>query len=355
MKLFSTTKIETILNYNFKNKDLLEQAFTRSSWAEENNSYISNEVLEFVGDKVLDYIIVKRLISRYGNLETEIRLEKDENGKTLEDQNGKPVFKYKKQYFDTGEYDEGRLSKVKSRLVCCNSLASAIDSLELSQYLIMSNGDIKNGVQNEAHVKEDLFESIVGAVAIDSGWDMTALEKLVDHMLDPDEKLENGLSDDDFTGMFQSWYQKNHNGALPEYEITGADGGYKAEIKNFGSMLTGVFCGKGRSKKEACSEASREAWSYVVELENSRKKTEEQYNAVGKPEYDRAVNQLQELWQKGYISKPVYKFSKSVKEEDGSDLWECICEIENYGGFGGYGSTKTEAKKDAAYFAVQNI
>ena len=51
-------RIEDIIGYNFNNLDLLQQAFVRRSYSEENGGE-NNEVLEFIGDKALDIVIVK--------------------------------------------------------------------------------------------------------------------------------------------------------------------------------------------------------------------------------------------------------------------------------------------------------
>ena len=55
------------IGYDFKNLDLLQQAFTRRSYTAENGGE-NNEVLEFIGDKALDFVIVKLLIQKYGHL-----------------------------------------------------------------------------------------------------------------------------------------------------------------------------------------------------------------------------------------------------------------------------------------------
>ncbi len=54
------TRTENRIDYNFQNKDLLQQAFIRKSYSKENGGE-DNEVLEFIGDKVLDLTIVKIL------------------------------------------------------------------------------------------------------------------------------------------------------------------------------------------------------------------------------------------------------------------------------------------------------
>lgn len=61
------------IGYDFKNLDLLQQAFTRRSYTAENGGE-NNEVLEFIGDKALDFVIVKLLIKKYGHLAMGIRL-----------------------------------------------------------------------------------------------------------------------------------------------------------------------------------------------------------------------------------------------------------------------------------------
>ena len=53
--------VEEKIGYHFADENLLLQAFTRRSFAEENDGWDDNERLEFVGDKVLDFIIVRKL------------------------------------------------------------------------------------------------------------------------------------------------------------------------------------------------------------------------------------------------------------------------------------------------------
>ena len=62
--------IQDQIGYTFNNLDLLQQAFTRRSYSEENGGE-NNEVLEFIGDKVLDFIVVKILSEKFGKFENE--------------------------------------------------------------------------------------------------------------------------------------------------------------------------------------------------------------------------------------------------------------------------------------------
>lgn len=62
--------VQNQIGYEFSNSDLLQQAFIRRSYANENGGQ-DNEVLEFIGDKVLDYVVVKILCSRFGRMTSE--------------------------------------------------------------------------------------------------------------------------------------------------------------------------------------------------------------------------------------------------------------------------------------------
>ena len=66
-----------------------------------------------------------------------------------------------------------------------------MDELGFSEHLIMGKGDIQNNINQEDSVKEDLFEAIIGAVAIDSGWNLKDLQKVVEAMLVPEDFLIN--------------------------------------------------------------------------------------------------------------------------------------------------------------------
>jgi len=343
----SVGRIEECIGYTFRNKALLREAFIRSSWAEENICSHSCEVMEFIGDKVLDYLIVKRIVHRFSQLDSDVIVDVSDSHREL-------VAEYK--YLNSGEYNEGRLTKIKARLVCAESLSAAVGRLGLQQYLIMSRGDEQNHVENETHVKEDLLEAILGAVAVDCGWDIPTLDALVDRLLDPVKALDEGLSDDNYTGLLQSWYQKRNDGALPEYAVAETAKGFRAEVNIHPELseeylqFTGrevVFTGFGRSKKEAVSEAARQAWERI----SAERDTYETFvSLVGEPDEERAVNQLQELWQKGYIEKPEYIFQCTADKDTGADLWTCECRLgTSTSTYSAEGNNKMEAKKIAAF------
>ena len=155
-------KIEQKLGYSFKKKKLLEQAFTRSSYTEENGGE-NNEVLELWGDGISKVVVEKALSEKYS------------------------------QTTKAGDYaahfSVGKLSELVNMLVCNQIWAECITRLELQKYLRMGKGEIKNKQQNQERVKANLFEAIVGAVGIDSKWDFKQAEKVVLKMLPFEELL----------------------------------------------------------------------------------------------------------------------------------------------------------------------
>ena len=114
--------IEKNIDYEFNNKHLLQQAFVRRSYSQENGGE-NNEVLEFIGDKALDIIVVKELMKRFGTIT---------NGEYNE-------FKAK--------YQEGKLTEIKKDLVEKKMLAKCIDRLGFNQFLIVGKGDAKLNVK----------------------------------------------------------------------------------------------------------------------------------------------------------------------------------------------------------------
>lgn len=149
--------IQKRIGYNFRNAALLIQAFVRKSYTQEHGGE-NNEVLEQIGDRGLDMSVERALVCNYGSVSGE-----------------------------TGEFccelSEGELTDLKALLVRRETLSARIDELDFARFLIMGHGDTLLDVQNAASVKEDLFEAIIGAVAIDSSWDWNAIDRCVKTML----------------------------------------------------------------------------------------------------------------------------------------------------------------------------
>lgn len=158
--------IEKTIAYTFNDKSLLKQAFTRTSFCNEQSAkenYQSNEVLEFFGDSVLSCAIITLLLK----------------GQTEKYRHGIKT-----------QLNEGDFSNIKSRLSDKKNLSESTAALGLQKYLLMGEGDSKLGIENEPSVMEDLFESIIGAVYIDCGEDMKTVLGVVSKMLDVNRYLK---------------------------------------------------------------------------------------------------------------------------------------------------------------------
>ena len=123
-------------------------------------------------------------------------------------------------------------------------LARRIDFFRFGEFLLMGKGDVVQNAQNQESVKEDLFESIIGAVAIDSCWDFAEIENVVDIMLNVEHYLENGFQDENnYVDLIQTWCQKKYD-ELPAYEFYENDDGFECSLNlsdEFGGFEGGLF------------------------------------------------------------------------------------------------------------------
>ncbi len=320
--------IQKTIRYNFGNVDLLQQAFVRRSYSVENGGQ-NNEVLEFIGDKALDLAVIRIMMERFGQV--------------TEDKEWKEFRLKNPKYFQT-KLKEGKFTDIKTDLVKKRALSACMDKLGFHKQLIMGKGDISQNIQEQDSVKEDLFEAIVGAVAIDSDWNMDAVTDVVEMMIDFDAYFNGEESDsENYVGKVQQWSQQNGFG-LPAYEYY-FDGSYcKASISINGTDI--VCSGYGISEAKARMNAA--ANCYEMLLENNL--IINQYKAeVGDADFERSIAQINELTQKGLIEKPEYSFSLKY-DDDGKALWTCIISICNVDArFGNTDTSKREAQKQCAY------
>ena len=126
---FPVKEIEDKLGYTFEKKGLLKQAFTHSSYANQFRVK-SNERLEYLGDAILQFIITEW------------------------------------QYSQDQVASEGKLTALRQKLVCRDALDSAIDGLDVWQYLLVSG--TQYNVNGKA--KSSLFEAITAAIYLDGGY-----------------------------------------------------------------------------------------------------------------------------------------------------------------------------------------
>lgn len=169
-------EVQEKISYWFNNMDLLYQAFTRSSYSTQFGGE-NNEVLEFLGDKVLDFYVVKTIADRFGFFKSQSDYYDEE-----EDDD---------EYCIVAHKDESDFTDLKKEIVSNKTLAKRIDRLGFAKYMFMGDSDIDNHVERQEKVKADLFEAILGAVAIDSDWDSDELQNVVEIMLQIDDFLDD--------------------------------------------------------------------------------------------------------------------------------------------------------------------
>ena len=162
-------------SYYFKNTDLLLQAFTRKSYSAENGGE-NNEVLEFLGDRVLDFYVTKVIAERYGffKSQTDYYNQEEDND----------------EYCIKAHRNEQDFTELKKEIVSNANLARRIEELGFKTMMYLGQSDIDNKVWNQEKVKADLFEAILGAIAIDSDWD-PMISKSVEFMLQIDDQLQD--------------------------------------------------------------------------------------------------------------------------------------------------------------------
>ena len=235
---------------------------------------------------------------------------------------------------------------LKSALVNKQFLAKQMSKHNLHDYLRMSIGDEGQGVRNGKSVLEDLFESIVGAVYLDTKRNLQKTEKVVRNILDTDKFLRenDGEIRISYKNDVQEWCQR-YGYELPTYETHQTGGGFIAycEIDELGIRERG----EGHNRKEAENNAAEYALqkleeefepqisNFIVSLEN-------------------AINMLQEHCRQEDYDLPYYETIDDEVHEDNSHTFTVRCYL-NHRQIDGTGNRVKEAKKKAAYNMLKSM
>jgi len=212
MQEFDYKKIEKIIHYGFKNKDLLKMAFTHSSYANDNN-LPSNQRLEYLGDSVLNFIVADYLYNNYN-------------------------------------VEEGQMSKWRSKMVNSDNLSKIIETLGLDKFLLLGKSFSKQEIAKS--IKEDLFESIVGAIYTDSS--IEKAKRFVFRFIDVKKSVKK--KDKDYKTCLQELVQKVKGANLVyfTYELPKNPGTFCAEV-----YINDVFVARSQaaSKKQAQTDCAK--------------------------------------------------------------------------------------------------
>ena len=236
--------IQEKTGYCIRSSCALSQAFRRRSFCVEQEGK-SNEMFEFIGDQVLSYYVVKIFSDRCCSLNIE----------------GDYAFRIRENYF----------TSLKQELVSNETLASIIDDWGISEYLIVGRCDEKNQVDQQTKVKADLFEAIIGAIAIDSNWDPIVLETAVRKALNLDDRLQ-AIIQSDYNSMtinidnavtVLKELAEKEQCSMPKYDFSGPENlGYDKDgnpiwhcsssiVNDITGIIRGVFASSKKDAKKA--------------------------------------------------------------------------------------------------------
>jgi len=219
------SKLEEKLNIEFKDKDLLTQAFVHRSYLNENSDFglSHNERLEFLGDAVLEHIVTDYLFLNYP------------------------------------KKAEGELTSLRAALVNTKMLSQVAKELELNDFLLLSVGEIKENGRARQYILADVFEAFIGSLYLDQGLDsckdfiekylIKELPRVIEERLFKDSKSE-----------FQEKAQEKV-GITPTYKVLKEQGPDHEKTFIVGVCLKDELIaeGQGASKQEAEEVAAEEA------------------------------------------------------------------------------------------------
>lgn len=222
-------EIYSVLNYEFKDENLIKMALTHSSFANENKC-ASYERLEFLGDAVLEIVVSEYLYKNF-------------------------------------DFSQGEMTKLRAKLVDEKMLSTIVESLNLNRFVLLGSAQ-KNKLSKS--VECDVFESVVGAIFLDGGLEVcktfvnTVLLKSKQNVLDV---LNETL---DYKTVLQEYLKALDSKNKIEYCCVGESGPDHNKHFEFVVKCNNKILGSGggNSKKDAQTKA---AYAALIYLKNSNK------------------------------------------------------------------------------------
>lgn len=215
-------ELEQKIGYRFRDRGLLRQALTHSSFANEQkiNRYPDYERLEFLGDAVLELVSSDFL------------------------------------FHENPQMPEGKLTKLRSSMVCEPALAYCARELTLGEYILLGRGEEAAGGRKRDSITSDVMEALIGALYLDGGF--AAAHDFIHRFVLSD--LEHKILFYDSKTVLQETVQATE-GSVLSYELTGETGPdhdkeFLVEVSIDGKVMGS---GRGRTKKAAEQQAAYEA------------------------------------------------------------------------------------------------
>ena len=215
-------ELEKNIGYTFKDKALLKNALTHTSYAYENR-VSSNEKLEFLGDSILEFISSKYIYANYPKLK------------------------------------EGEMTKVRAEVVCEDSLHEVAKKHNFSDFLYIGKSESASHGNKKPAIMADSVEAVIAAIYFDGG--LAEAEKfIVNNLKDAIEKSTKNVGMKDHKTVLQERLQQNGDVNI-KYTVIGTSGPdhdktFLVKVECDGKMLA---TGSGKAKKAAEMNAAEKA------------------------------------------------------------------------------------------------
>lgn len=214
-------EFEDNIGYYFKNKGLIREALTHTSYAYENHVN-SNERLEYLGDSILEFVTSEYLFKNYKNL------------------------------------SEGEMTKVRANAVCEDSLYDVACKHNFSDFLYLGKSE-KHSQNSKKALMADSVEAVIAAIYLDSNLE-NVKRFIIDNLKDTIEVASKNVGMKDYKTVLQEKLQVNGEVKIA-YEVIREEGPdhdkvFVVEVSCDGNVLAE---GRGHNKKQAEMEAAKKA------------------------------------------------------------------------------------------------
>ena len=238
MHIFDIDECEKKIGYSFKDKMLLRQCFTHASYAYENNAE-DNELLEFFGDSIIEFVITEHLYKNsFGN--------------------------------------EGELTKKRASVVSKIPLLKCVEQMGISQFVLLGRGQEKSKSKDEK-LYSSVYEALVAGIYLDGG--IASAKKFIKNTLiaqfEKQEKLQKqnqSAQKNDYKSRFQEYVQKEKLGSIA-YELLWKKGPDHMPEFRVAATLNGTKIAEGvaSSKKGAEASAAKVALEKLIKQGGKKK------------------------------------------------------------------------------------
>lgn len=229
MKHPDVSALENRLGHVFGRKELLVEALTHRSYFYENpgKAKAHNERLEFLGDSVLGLVVAGYLFGLKPGL------------------------------------SEALMSKIKSHIVGSAIISDVAKEISLGDFILLGRGEEDSGGAHKRSIIADAMEAVIGAVYVDTGFEKAKAFVLKFFK----DRIDGAVLSGEFYDYKTELQEESQlrYGFLPQYRLIKEEGEEHKKVFTVEALIDGkpLGLGKGRSKKEAQTEAAKQALSLI--------------------------------------------------------------------------------------------